>query len=122
MFKKSALFLLITSALAVPIFVHAQGGINMIWSSGECDQLGTNGQKLCTILWKVQEILYAAGIGLGAIMIIIGGITYATARDNEEQVKKARRIIINGLIGMVIVFAFALILGFVRDFVAQNLT
>ena len=108
-------------ALGAPVLASAQNPQNMVWSQGECEVLGTNAQRLCNILWKIQQILYAAGIGLGAIMIIIGGITYATAQDNEEKVKQARKIIINGLIGTVIVFAFAFILGFVRTFVAQNL-
>jgi len=121
MARKTVLIFLVAVALSFPFYVRAQNAQNMVWSQGECDQLGTNAQKLCNVLWKVQQILYALGIGLGAIMIIIGGIMYATAQDKEENIIKARKTIINGLIGVLIVFAFAIILGFVRGFVGENL-
>jgi len=120
---KDILFsVLIIIVVGFPILANAQSPMNMVWSAGECQALGTNAQKLCTILWRIQEVLYVAGIGLGAIMVIVGGIIYATAQDSEEKIRQARKTIINGLIGVAIVFAFAFILGFVRTFVAQNFT
>jgi len=97
------------------------GAQSMIWSQGECDQLEPYSAKLCNLLWKIQQILYAVGIGLAAIMIILGGITYMSAREDEEQVKKAKKMIINGLIGFAIVLSFALIMGLVRGIVSETL-
>jgi hypothetical protein len=122
MIKKSVFISFALLILLLPAIALAQGAAqNMIWSQGECTQLGENGQKLCNVLWTVQQLLYAAGIGLAVIMIIVGGIIYATAQDDEEKIKKAKKTIIKGIIGVVIVFAFAFILGFVRDFVTQSL-
>ncbi len=97
------------------------GAQNLIWSQGECNQLEPYSRKLCTLLWRIQQILYAVGIGLAAVMIIIGGITYMTAKEDEEQVKKAKKTIIHGLIGFAIVLGFALIMGLVRGVISETL-
>jgi len=54
-------------------------------------------------------------------MIVLGGITYMSARDDEQQTAKAKKMILNGLIGFAIVISFALIMGFVRGIVSQTL-
>lgn len=106
--------------LAFPTGVLAQG-MELVWSQGECDQLEEYSGKLCDLLWTVQQILYAVGIGLAGIMVILGGITYMSARDSEEQTTKAKKMITNGLIGFAIVISFALIMGLVRGIVSETL-
>lgn len=105
----------------LPGAVKAQVGPELIWSQGECDQLQPYSQRLCDLLWTIQQILYAIGIGLAGIMVVLGGITYMSARDDEEQTRKAKKMITNGLIGFAIVISFALILGLVRGIVSETL-
>ena len=119
MFKK-IIFIVFFAIITFPTFVHAQGR-DIIWSSGECNQLEEYSERLCDLLWTVQQILYALGIGLAAIMVILGGITYMSAREDEEQVRKAKKMITNGLIGFAVVLSFALIMGLVRGIVAETL-
>lgn len=118
---KKILVIVFLTIFAFPNFVSAQVGRELIWSQGECDQLEEYSGKLCDLLWKIQQLLYAIGIGLAGIMVIWGGITYMSARDDEEQVRKAKKMILNGLIGFAIVIGFALIMGLVRGIVAETL-
>jgi len=119
---KKLLSIVFLAILAFPASVLAQApGMELIWSQGECSQLGTYAHRLCNLLWIVQQILYAVGIGLAGIMVVMGGITYMSARDDEAQTAKAKKMITNGLIGFAIVISFALIMGFVRGIVSQTL-
>lgn len=52
----------------------------------------------------VQVILGFLGI-LAVIIILIGGFKWMTAAGNEDQVAEARKIIIAGIIGLVIILA-----------------
>lgn len=118
--KRKILIIIFLAAFIFPINVFAQGG-ELIWSQGECEQLEEYSGRLCNLLWTIQQILYALGIGLAGLMVIVGGITYMSARDDEEQTRKAKKIITNGLIGFAIVLSFALIMGLVRGIVSETL-
>lgn len=117
---KKLIIIVFGAILVFPNIVLAQG-MDLVWSQGECNQLEQYSQRLCNLLWTVQQILYAVGIGLAGIMVILGGITYISARDSEEQTTKAKKMITNGLIGFAIVIGFALIMGLVRGIVSQTL-
>jgi hypothetical protein len=119
---KKILAIILWAIFIFPNIVLAQGlGSELIWSQGECSQLQQYSQRMCNLLWTIQQILYAIGIGLAGIMIVLGGITYMSARDDEQQTAKAKKMILNGLIGFAIVISFALIMGFVRGIVSQTL-
>lgn len=77
--------------------------------------------RLCALLINIQWIIYGIGIILAAILIIIGGVNYVTAGDNEEKAKKARKMITNAIIGFAIVLAFAFITGMVREIIVNSL-
>ena len=69
---------------------------------------------ICTIFQTIKIILAAIGFGIAVIMIIWGGIQYMTAGGDPEKAGKARKMIINGLIGFAIVFAAIFILALVQ--------
>lgn len=61
-----------------------------------------NGGGVYDILLIVFNIL-SAGVGiLGVVGLVISGLTYLTARDNEQQVAKAKSRIIQIVIGLAI--------------------
>ena len=62
----------------------------------------------------IKWVLGFMGVVL-AIMIIYGGILWMSAGGNTEQISKARNTIINGIIGLVIVFAAYSIARFVIE-------
>ncbi len=55
----------------------------------------------CILNIALQILTYGVGI-VGTLGIVISGIMYLTARDNEQQMTKAKSRIINIIIGLVI--------------------
>lgn len=65
---------------------------------------------------------YAFGL-LGIIFLVLaiyGGIVWMTAHGNEEQVTKARSIITQAVVGLLITFAVGSIYLFVRALIKGN--
>lgn len=69
----------------------------------------------CTLINKVKVVLVVIGVGIGVIMLIAGGIIYVTAGGSPEKASTARRLIINAIIGLAIVFAAVFILALVQN-------
>ena len=105
-----AVVLGLISVLVLPVMASAQssgfltGGLESFASETE---LPTSNLQA-----TVARILNAALglLGLVAVVIIlIGGFKWMTAMGNEENVKKARQLIIQGVIGLIIiVLAFSI--------------
>ena len=82
-----------------------------ILGGGGCQDAGTSGEGIFSILGLILNILtYGVGIA-GVLGIVISGIQYLTARDNEQQVAKAKSRIINIIIGLAI---YAVMWGFLQ--------
>ena len=73
---------------------------------------------ICVILNKVKMILAAIGLGLAVIFLIIGGIQYMTSQGDDEKAGKAKKIIINALIGIAIILAATFMLNVVEGFLS----
>ena len=68
------------------------------------------------ILQRIAGILAVIAVGVLVIALIIGAIMYMTAGGDPEKAKSARTIIINGVIGAVVLFAIAFIIGLAFGF------
>ena len=55
------------------------------------------------------------------IMMIYAGIMWMTAQGNDQQVTKAKELLVNSIIGIIIIFAAYAITAFIGNFVS-NLT
>ena len=55
------------------------------------------------------------------ILMVFAGITWMTAQGNSQQVDKAKDLLVNSIIGIVIVFAAYAITAYVGDFVSKQL-
>lgn len=58
--------------------------------------------------YKIGKIIRAILSFLGVIFLVLmiyGGYTWMTARGNDQQVSKARSIVINSIIGLIIIMA-----------------
>lgn len=75
---------------------------------------------ICRILEKIKIIIAAIGFGIAIIMLIWGGILYMTAGGDDEKAKKAKTLIVNAIIGIVIVFAATFILNLVAGFLSGS--
>jgi len=85
---------------------------------GEQINIGGGEQDIRVIIVKI--IRFALGfLGLLAVIITLyGGFVYMTSAGNQEKVLQARRILINGLIGLVIImFSYAIV-----SFIINKLT
>ncbi|OGL94724.1 hypothetical protein A2348_02280 [Candidatus Uhrbacteria bacterium RIFOXYB12_FULL_58_10] len=124
MFKKiKALFLggLMAVAIAAPTLlagapsVHAQALTEDEFFGGEitgsefADTAGlTSGDLPTTIAAIIRVALGFLGI-IAVCIILIGGFKWMTAQGNEDKVKTAKKVLISGIIGLVIVLsAFAI--------------
>lgn len=64
-------------------------------------------------------IIWIAGaLALG--YLIYGGILYITAGGDAEKATKGRTAIINAVIGIVVVLAALIIIGYLKGFVTKN--
>ncbi len=55
------------------------------------------------------------------ILMIYAGIMWMTAQGNDQQVTKAKDLLINSIIGIIIIFAAYAITAFVGNFVSNQL-
>jgi len=75
-------------------------------------------EKLYGVIDKIALVLYVLGGGIALIVLLAAGISYMTAGGDEEKIKKAKKMITNGLIGAAIVFCS----GFILDLLVEFLT
>lgn len=83
--------------------VDCENGVKTsIIGGGGCYTDDGKGGGVYEILLIILNIL-TAGVGvLGVLGLVISGITYLTARDNEQQVAKAKSRILQIVIGLAI--------------------
>lgn len=95
------LFLFVVGA---PAMVHAQGAIlQNLEAAGGGAGLGT--QSIYALVGKIIRIVLGT-LGIIAIGITIyAGFLWMTARGKEDQIEKAKDILRNGVIGLVIIFS-----------------
>ena len=90
------------------------------YHDGPCGELFDYGDfcpvKMCCAVIKVTRWLYFIASGLGLIVIVWGGLMYMTAGGEEAKASKAKKILLYGLIGVMIIFASGYILGTVISF------
>ena len=106
-FKKIALAILPTLALAVPLVVAAQyGNLPPEVPGGNAITLA----EVVGLIRRVAQLLTTVGVVIGVIFIVIGGIQYMTAGGSDEKVKEARKRVINGFIGVAIVLGVGVLI------------
>lgn len=108
--KKKWLFFLAIIVVVVGSFLSVKTvkAISCEGVSTSIIECGNNESGIGHILGLVITIM-SVGIGvLGVIGITIAGVQYLTAKDNEEQVRKAKRRIVEIMIGLA---AYAVMAG-----------
>lgn len=96
-------------ALTQPVAVHAQDGNNLLWgnySQGNVqNEIGLGNRDPRAIVASVIRIILGFLGIVAVIIILLGGFKWMTAGGNEEKVGEARKLIIQGIIGLVIILA-----------------
>lgn len=72
-----------------------------------------------TIIAVVQWILAITGL-IAVIVIMYGGFVWMTARGDAEKVRKAKKILVNAVIGLAVILLAWVIVYFVADFVTSS--
>jgi hypothetical protein len=84
-----------------------------------CLTLGTGAAYgLCKLVDRITQALYVIGWGLAIVILLWGGISIMVSGGNEEQLKKGKQIIKQGLIGAAIVVCSGFILSLLLEFLA----
>ncbi|MCX6784614.1 MAG: Ig-like domain-containing protein [Candidatus Komeilibacteria bacterium] len=104
-----ALVLAAAVFLSSPLFAFAQlsTGLEVAGSTG----LGTTNPKL--VIVNIIRV-FLGFVGLVAVVIILyGGFKWMTSQGADDKIKQAKKTIINGVIGLVVILAAWLIVAFV---------
>lgn len=113
--KKIAVFAVFASLLVLPLMAAAQSefGLEGDFQSTLSGTLPTTEASVPTVIAKL--INWAMGfLGIIAVVIILaGGFMWMTAAGNEEKVGKAKKLLIAGIIGLVIILAAYVIATYV---------
>jgi len=82
--------------------------------SGEtsCGSMPTQFQDIAELLTRIQELGIALALLIASIMLIYGGVLWMRGTPDSQQ--KARRIIFNTFVGLVIVLTAGGLVEFVK--------
>ncbi len=80
----------------------------------------TGDPGLLNIIGEIIKILLGLLGVIAVIFVVIGGFQWMTAGGNEEKIKGAKRVIGQGIVGLVIVLAAYAIAYFVIDQLARK--
>ena len=98
---------------ALPAFA----ALNIGGTPGNLVRFGDINQTIRTIF---NVVIIFAGI-IFVILFLVGGIQYLTAAGNEEQTGKAKRLLVDAIVGLVIVLAAWAIANFVLNQLGLNI-
>ena len=106
-----AVFVFLFSLVAVP-FVAAQPDLGFDYANNLDLQTANEADPKQMAVDVVKYLMTFLGI-IAVVVILYGGFMWMTASGNEDRVDKAKKIIIAGAIGLVIVLAAYAIVNFV---------
>lgn len=92
-------------------FANLKTGVEL---TGSKSGLGTQKSLPQLVGGLIQQAIGLLGIVL-VVLVIYAGFLWMTAQGNEEKIKKAKGIISNAVVGLVLIFAAYSITGFVVD-------
>lgn len=112
-----AIMVAVPSFSAVPV-AHAQN--NVIWGNQDPNEIGNaiglgETQDPRIIAANVIRVLLGFLGIIAVIIILFGGFKWMTAGGNDEKVGEARKLMTQGIIGLIIVLAAWGIASFVVD-------
>ncbi len=100
------------SMIAVPMLAFAAtGGVDLGLNYATAIGLGTQDVRT-TVSNVIKAFMGLLGI-VAVVIILLGGFKWMTAGGNEEKVTEAKKLIISGIIGLVIIMSAYAIAQFV---------
>ena len=84
---------------------NALGGVKTTAGAAEISPIaGDATTGLTTIIGFAINLLFGAVTIVFLTIILIGGYIWMTSRGNQEQIDRAKKFIINGIFGMMVIF------------------
>lgn len=105
--------MMLTPVLALAQFTQPSGA-----GSGLPDTFGGASNITQLILSIINILLALAGL-IAVLVLIIGGFRYVTSFGNEEAVDKAKKMILNAIIGIVVIILAFVIVRIVSNVVLR---
>lgn len=68
-------------------------------------QLPSTFRDVSTSINTIFNLVFAIAGAVFVILLLVGGIQYLTAAGNEEATAKARRLLVDSIVGLIIVLA-----------------
>ncbi len=110
--KKVAIGAAIALATIAPVAAFAAtGGVDLGLNYATAIGLGTQDVRT-TVSNVIKAFMGLLGI-VAVVIILLGGFKWMTAGGNEEKVTEAKKLIISGIIGLVIIMSAYAIAQFV---------
>ena len=91
------------------------------WSDEIEGEVPTGFKDFSATLGTVFEFVIGIAGAIFVILLLVGGIQYLTGAGNDEQTGKAKKLMIDSIIGLVIVLAAWAIGTFVLDKFGYNI-
>ena len=111
-----ALFTMVSFANSTPTFAADLVPSGDSICGGDCPVTGPqtfegeNENSIVNIMVSIARFLTYVGVGLSVLFMVWGGIRYITSNGNEETATKAKQILINATIGLVVsIVAFTIV-------------
>ena len=83
--------------------------------AGQAPDASGRFSSLSDIMFFAINLVFAVGLGLALIFVIVGGIKYITSQGDEGKATEARNTITNAVIGAVVIIGFRVILQIVLN-------
>lgn len=99
----------VASITSIPGEAVAQSGGSDVSCPGMPEQF----QSIAELLTRVQELGIALGLLVASIMIVYGGILWMRGTPDSQQ--KARQIVFNSLVGLIIILISGGLVEFVKS-------
>jgi len=114
--KFPAIILIVLIILLLPNFCQAQGEIQKgLQETAKSAGFGEKAPEVTTVAGKIVGVVIGLSGFLLAIYLVYGGFLWMTSGGEEEKIKKAKGMITNAIIGLVIVILAYAISNFVIE-------
>ncbi len=111
--KKPLLFLALTIAASIPLFVSAQGFVPLAPIEGLTKGVAANTEGLATFFNNLYKFLIGIAAVLAIIMIIWGGLQYAT-QDIPGAKQEGKDRILQAIFGLILVLSPVLVFSIIN--------
>lgn len=108
--------LIITSVFSFGLIAHAQDANGLLWGNLHGDvrtRTGLGNQDPRNIAANIINVILGFLGILAVVIILLGGFKWMTAAGNDDKVAEARKLIVAGVIGLVVILAAYAVAAFV---------